>query len=267
MQTKVLFKAALPIALLFALAVIPMCASAQTCPESCQCISEAKAKEVFGAGNYQLCQRTPCGEERSPTSGATVPKYCIKSTCPRGCTCMTEERAKLLGYRPCSDRMIPCGTDPNGKPMYCFSASSPCPSQCRCLTDAQAKEMGYKELCQNQRMECGKDAYGNARFCYKVPTYTCTGDCVCLSREEAAAKGIKENCLDASGRPVVCAIIDAEKGVYKYCFKKPAEEKCRYDYELGRCTGGCADGLKCQINTIQRDPKTGKVIYAECHCK
>lgn len=54
-------------------------------------------------------------------------------------------------------------------------------------------------------------------------------------------------------------------GEYKYCFQ--TEGECRYDYEKNACVGPCPKGQVCQLNTIYRDPKTGKVIYAECHCK
>jgi hypothetical protein len=180
---------------------------------------------------------------------------------------MTEELAKEMGYSPCSDQMIPCGYDTNMKPLYCFKATTPCPPTCRCLTEAQAKEMGYDKPCQDQLIECGKDANGYPKFCYQVPVNTCPVGCVCLGKEEALAQGLMDNCLDARGNPIVCGVIDAERGMFKYCFKRPAQARCQFDYNLGKCVGDCSLGKRCQLNTISRDPKTGKVTYAECHCK
>ncbi len=206
--------------ILAALILVPWSANAQPpCQEGCQCVTEAKAKEMFGEGSYQRCQTAPCGN------------------------------------------------DPNGKPMYCFSPVIRCPPQCRCLTEAEAKGMGYDKLCQNQRIECGKDARGYPKFCYQIPVYNCPDGCTCFSKEEALAQGIRDNCLDARGNPIICAVIDAQRGLFKYCFKKPVQMKCQFDYVQEKCVGTCPAGKKCQLNTIYRDPNTGKVTRAECHCK
>jgi hypothetical protein len=46
------------------------------------------------------------------------------------------------------------------------------------------------------------------------------------------------------------------------------QSSCTYDYGKDTCIGTCAaTGNNCQLNTIYRDPATGKVTYAECHCK
>jgi len=240
----------------------PWSAFSQICPEDCQCISEAKAKEMFGEGNYQMCQKTPCGKEES-SPGVTISKFCIKA-CPKGCSCLTQEEAKQLGYQPCSDQMVSCGIDLKGIPMYCFTPALICPPGCRCLTEAEAKELGYNELCQNQRIECGR---GDAKYCFKVPAPACPTGCTCLSKEEAKAKGLTDVCRDDTGNAITCEVIDKDKGVFKYCFKLPVQRPCRYDYEQGNCVGSCPQGERCQLNSIQRDPKTGKVIFAECHCK
>ena len=48
----------------------------------------------------------------------------------------------------------------------------------------------------------------------------------------------------------------------------PAAEPCSYNYDKEACVGTCTTtGDNCQLNTIYRDPTTGKVTYAECHCK
>lgn len=268
MQIRRWFGASLLFVLLIVFALIPWSACAQNCPEGCRCLTNAQANELFGAGNFDMCQTAPCGEERSPT-GAMVLKYCYKAKCPQGCSCMTEEKAKEMGYTPCSGERISCGYDANKKPLYCFSAASPCPAECRCLTEEEARKLGYNKFCQDQRKECGKDPRGYPKFCYQIPTPVCPTGCVCVSKEEAVAKGLRDNCLDANGNPIVCGVIDAQMGLFKYCFKMPTPEpvRCKYDYNLGKCVGQCAAGKKCQLNTVYRDPKTYEVTYAECHCK
>jgi hypothetical protein len=266
MQIKKWMGAPLLVALLVALALLPWSAYAQTCPEGCQCLTDAKAKEAFGDGNYQPCQSAPCGREQSP-SGAVVSKFCFRPICPQPCTCLTAEKAKAMGYALCSGAMLPCGKDPKGNPLYCFSAPAACPPECRCLTDAQAKEMGYTNLCRNQRTECGKDAKGVVKFCYQMPVSNCPSGCICLSKEEAVAKGLSETCVDAAGNPLICGILNADRREFKYCFNRQVQEKCHYDYSLGKCVGLCQPDTKCQLNSISHDPKTGKVISAECHCK
>ena len=160
-----------------------------------------QANEIFGDGNFDMCQTAPCGEERSPT-GAMVLKYCFKAKCPQGCSCMTEEKAKEMGYTPCSGQRISCGYDANKRPLYCFSAASPCPAECRCLTEEEARKLGYNKFCGNEKKECGKDPRGYPKFCYQIPAPVCPTGCVCVSKEEALAKGLRDNCLDANGNPL-----------------------------------------------------------------
>jgi hypothetical protein len=83
-----------------------------------------------------------------------------------------------------------------------------------------------------------------------------------VSKEEAEAKGLRDNCLDANGNPIVCGVIDAQMGLFKYCFKTPEPARCQYDYRLGKCVGQCAAGKKCLLNTIYRDPKTYEVMIS-----
>jgi len=46
----------------------------------------------------------------------------------------------------------------------------------------------------------------------------CTSECECLSKDEGYALGL-EFCLDDNDVPVVCQVVDAEQGIYKYCFR------------------------------------------------
>ncbi len=264
-QTKRL-GASLLAALLIILALHSSAVYAQYCPEGCACISESNAVDQFGKGNYQLCSQEPCDKEQTAT-GNFVNKYCFKGLCPQGCTCMTDVMAKEKRYSPCSNQRISCGYDQKQNPMFCFSPTTEtaCPSGCQCLTEAQAKQMGYSALCQNQRINCGKDVYGYPKYCFQSPSYSCPTGCICLSKEEALAKKISELCLDSARNPIVCGSVE---GISKYCFKQPAApQQCRYDYSIGKCIGDCRSGTNCQLNTIYRDSKTGKVTYAECHCK
>jgi hypothetical protein len=218
MQMKGLLKLALMITILAIFPLSPWYAFSQTCPEGCQCISEENATKTFGDGNYQLCQKNPCGEERSASSGAIVPKYCINSICPRGCFCLNQYEAKHLGFEPCSNEMVSCGVDPIGIPKYCFAPAVNCSPGCLCVTEREANVFGFKEFCQNQRIECGR---GDIKYCFKVPKYDCPVGCTCLSKEEASDKGLTHMCLDQAKIPILCEVTDAEKGIAKLCYKQP----------------------------------------------
>jgi hypothetical protein len=221
MQMKELLKLALTITILAIFSLTPWCAFSQECPEGCQCISEENATKMFGEGNYQLCQKTPCGEERSASSGAIIPKYCINSICPCGCFCLNQYEAKHLGLEPCSNEMVSCGIDPIGTPEYCFAPAVNCSPGCLCVTEREANVFGLKELCQNQRIECGR---GDIKYCFKVPKYACPAGCTCLSKEEASDKGLTDMCLDQAKNPILCEVIDAEKGIVKFCYMQPDQK-------------------------------------------
>lgn len=107
-------------------------------------------------------------------------------------------------------------------------------------------------------------APANSEVCEFSFESVCPTGCTCLSKEEGYKKGL-DFCRDEKGNPIQCGVINAAQGEYKYCFK--SEGECHYDYEKGVCVGPCSKGQVCQLNTIYRDPKTGKVTYAECHCK
>jgi len=216
-RTKYLLKLVLSITLLAIFLLCPWYAFSQTCPKGCECISEEKAEKISGEGNYQLCHKTPCGEERSASSDAVVLEYCINLSCPQGCFCINQDQAKLAGVEPCSDKMVFCGADPIGTPMYCFAPAFDCPPGCLCTTETEAKLFGLRELCQNQRIECGR---GDAKYCFKVPNYACPIGCTCLNEEEASTKVLTDMCLDQAKIPIICEIVDLEKGMVKYCYKQ-----------------------------------------------
>lgn len=237
------------------------------CAQGCECLTEAEAKAKFG--QYAKCTEKACGSEQAVGAAALVPKYCFKPAapkCPAGCVCLTEEDAKKYGYERCPDQQKPCGYDQQQRPLYCYRepASTKCPAGCECLTAEQAKALGYDRFCRNEQVRCGRDESGVPKYCYAVPTGTCPAGCTCLSKEEGYKKGLAF-CRDEKGNPVRCGVISEVYGEYKYCFQTGGE--CRYDYEKNACVGPCSKGQVCQLNTIYRDPETGKVTYAECHCK
>ncbi|WP_334110132.1 copper amine oxidase N-terminal domain-containing protein [Thermodesulfitimonas autotrophica] len=142
-----------------------------------------------------------------------------------------------------------------------------CPPGCTCLTEAEAQEK-FGQYVKCSEKPCGSEqAVGAAalvpKYCFK-PVEGCPAGCTCLSKEEGYNRGL-DFCRDEKGNPVRCGVISEVYGEYKYCFQTGGE--CRYDYEKNVCVGPCPKGQVCQLNTIYRDPKTGKVTYAECHCK
>lgn len=144
-----------------------------------------------------------------------------------------------------------------------------CPPGCACLTEAEAQEkFGQYGKCSEKPCDYGQIATNEAvglvaKYCFK-PVEGCPAGCTCLSKEEGYRRGLGF-CRDERGNPIRCGVISAVYGEYKYCFR--TEGECCYDYEKGVCVGPCPKGQVCQLNTIYRDPRTGKVIYAECHCK
>jgi hypothetical protein len=83
----------------------------------------------------------------------------------------------------------------------------------------------------------------------------------------------KQTCTGTCQTGAACAIIgkktdDKTGEVFTFCGCPPQPNSCAYDYSKDACVGSCTvTGDVCQLNTIYRDPTTGKVTYAECHCK
>lgn len=50
----------------------------------------------------------------------------------------------------------------------------------------------------------------------------CPTECECLPKEEGYARGLEFR-LDENGTPILCEVINAEQGLYKYCFKTRKE--------------------------------------------
>jgi|WetSurMetagenome_2_1015567.scaffolds.fasta_scaffold00367_11 hypothetical protein len=198
--------------------LISSSAFSQTYEENCPCLSEEKANIIFGEGNYQIDRAHPCGEEQSAINDSILPKYCINSSCPQGSFCLDQEDAKKVKYEPCSNRLTICGFDSANTPMYCFSPPYRCLPGCLCLTEQEARVYGFSDLCQNQSIECGH--FKEVRYCFKVPKYACPTGCICLGQSEALAENLTKMCSDQAKKPILGEIVDAEKGLVKFCFKQ-----------------------------------------------
>ena len=137
-----------------------------TCPEGCNCISEAKAKERYGT--YTQCSAEICGKEVVPAANGvaaySVPQYCVKGgstpVCPEGCACISDEDAKLKGLTDrCDNSQTPCGfrlvagtanTAATRVPLYCYkipTTTPVCPQGCYCIQEADARlKFGPRQL-------------------------------------------------------------------------------------------------------------------------
>jgi hypothetical protein len=239
------------------------------CPQGCYCLQEAEAKLKFGPNNYTRCQADICGNDPSATTANGIPKYCFRPTitaipfgCPQGCTCTTNGTAVEKGLTFCGGKLTSCGYDANQQPLYCFNeVTSPV-----CAYDYQ------KNICTgtcDQGYTCGllaskKDATGKVVYaacgCLGQPSGQCTFDTA------------KQACTGACQNGASCAVVgkkvDEKTGEVAVTCGCPQPSSCSYNYDREACVGTCtATGNICQLNTIYRDPATGKVTYAECHCK
>jgi hypothetical protein len=245
----------------------------QVCKEGCYCVQEAEAKAKFGSGNYNRCDPNgqPCGYDQSAASANGIPKYCFRPTvtvtptpavCPQGCTCTTNGTAVEKGLSFCGGKLTSCGYNENKQPRYCFN-EVPSPT---CVYDYQ------KNVCSGtcqQGYTCGllaseKDANGKVVYaacgCTGQPTTPCTYDA-----QKNACTG---TCQTGAACSVVGKNVDEKTGATMPVCGCPPQSSCTYNYDKEACVGTCTvTGENCQLNTIYRDPTTGKVTYAECHCK
>ena len=241
----------------------------QVCPQGCYCLQEPEARLKFGPGNYTRCTSDICGYDPSATTANGIPKYCFKPTttptppvCPQGCTCTTNTTAVEKGLSFCGGKMTACGYNTNQEPLYCFG-QVPLPT---CVYDYQKNvctgtcQLGYTcGLLASEKDATGKVTYGvcgctgqPATACaYDYQKNVCTGTC----QSGAACSVVGKNVDEKTGETtVVCGC--------------PQQSSCTYNYDKDACVGSCTTtGDTCQLNTIYRDPTTGKVTYAECHCK
>ncbi|MDD1664327.1 MAG: hypothetical protein LUQ32_03145, partial [Methanomicrobiales archaeon] len=150
------------------------------CPASCDCITDAEAKNLGSAG-YCGGKQSTCGYGQTLT--AVIPKYCYEkpvtpvppATCPASCVCITPATAKDKGYTSlCGNQQTVCSYDPSQSPMYCYqipvttTIAPACPANCACLAPAAAKDKGYTSFCGNQQGVCGYDQSQSPMYCYSI---------------------------------------------------------------------------------------------------
>lgn len=246
------------------------------CPDGCYCMNEAEAKAKLTT--YTRCSEKTCGYDQPYTSANGVPRYCFKPVteitvtptpsqcgggmlCPKGCTCISEECGKQMGYQPCHGGKALCGYDLNKMPLYCFE-KVPTPS---CLYDYQ------KNACTGTCPQGGvcKLAASSTDATGKIDYAIC--DCGGQPKDQCSFDKEKQVCTGTCQNGAGCAIIGKEvnsaTGEAKVICGCPGAG-CTFDYGKDACVGTCqGTGQVCQLNTIYRDPGTGKVTFAECHCK
>lgn len=242
--------------------------SQPVCPSGCDCLTLAEAKEKLG--DYKLCTEKPCDyvQQAAATTAnaASVPKYCVQKitaepACAKGCTCLPKEEGTKLGYPYCRGTATVCRYE-NNVPLYCFE-QVPNPA---CVYDYQKNTC--TGTCQ-QGYSCGliassKDQSGKVEYavcdCTGPPSTPCAYD-----KEKNTCTG---TCKDGSGCAIIGKKVDAATGAADIVCGCPEPTVCTFDYSKDACAGTCtATGDICQLNTIYRDPSTGKTTYAECHCK
>lgn len=230
------------------------------CPEGCTCTTNATAVEkglTFCGGKL-----TSCGYNENKQ-----PLYCFvgpgsSPTCPQGCLCTTDEIAKEKGLTTCRGTRTSCGYNENKQPLYCFE-QVPSPT---CVYDYQ------KNVCAGtcqQGYACGllaseKDATGKVTYA----VCGCTGQPTTVCAYDAQKNACTGTCQTGAACAIVGKKVDEKTGETTVVCGCPQSSSCTYNYDKNACVGSCTvTGEACQLNTIYRDPTTGKVTYAECHCK
>jgi hypothetical protein len=239
------------------------------CPQGCSCLQEADAQLKFGPNNYIRCQADICGYDPSATTANGIPKYCFRLTvmptssgCPAGCTCTTNATAGEKGLAFCGGKLISCGYDENKQSRYCFQ-EFPSPT---CVYDYQ------KNVCSGtctQGYTCGllaseKDTTGKVTY----GVCGCTGQPATICAFDTQKNACTGTCQSGAACSVVGKNVDEKTGMASAVCGCPQQSTCSYNYEKDACAGTCTvTGENCQLNTIYRDPTSGKVTYGECHCK
>ena len=239
------------------------------CPQGCYCLQEADAKLKFGPDNYTRCSSDICGTDPSATTANGIPKYCFKPTvtptspvCPQGCTCITNATGVEKGLTFCGGKVTLCGYNENKVALHCFNeASTPA-----CVYDYQKNvcsgtcDQGYTcELAASKKDASGKVVYAACR---------CTGQPATPCAFDAQKNACTGTCQTGAACSVVGKSVDEKTGATTPVCGCPQQSACVYDYSKEACTGSCTGkGENCQLNTIYRDPASGKVTFAECHCK
>ena len=247
----------------------------QVCLQGCYCVQEEEARLKFGPNNYTRCSSDICGYDPSATTANGIPRYCFKPTvsairvmptqapCPQGCSCMTDEAAKEKGLTSCRGASTICSlSEPARQVFYCFE-QVPSPT---CVYDYQ------KNACSGtcpQGYTCGllaseKDATGKVTY----GVCGCTGQPATICAFDAQKNTCTGSCQSGAACSIVGKNVDEKTGAVSVVCGCPQQSTCSYNYEKDACVGTCTvTGENCQLNTIYRDPTSGKVTYGECHCK
>jgi len=272
------------------------------CPAGCICLNEADAKVKFN-GAYERCSNTACGNDQTSASVST--RSCFRAVlspaptgdtvplvCPDGCGCMSDEEGQQMGYSYCNGVQKVCGyqfwtgsTIPTsgGRPLYCYGQGSPstsCGGGCECMSEAAAiQKLGTYQFCSNA--VCGYEhsaTTGTISTTSNAPVATASIPQYCLKKADVPvnAPGCsynmeKKTCTGSCTGNTGCIVGSTEKNVTTgeetpICKCQPGS--CYFDYSLDTCVGSCpSTGQVCQVNTMSKDPQTGKTLYADCHCK
>ena len=96
----------------------------------------------------------------------------------------------------------------------------------------------------------------------------CTGQPATTCAFDTQKNSCTGTCQSGAACSVVGKNVDEKTGVVSVVCGCPQQSTCSYNYEKDACVGTCTvTGENCQLNTIYRDPTSGKVTYGECHCK
>jgi hypothetical protein len=228
------------------------------CPQGCVCTTD----EIAKLKGLTPCrgQRTSCGynsdkqplycfeQVPSPTCVYDYQKNACTGTCPEGYTCgLLASRQDATGkveYAVCG-----CTGQPTGQCTF-DKEKQTCTGTCQ--SGATCAIVGKKvdDKTGEVYVVCGCPKPSTGQCAYDREKQACTGTC-----DNGAACAVTGKKTDDAGN------------VYVFC-GCPQPSSCSYDYSKEACVGTCtATGDICQLNTIYRDPTTGKVTYAECHCK
>lgn len=229
------------------------------CPQGCVCTTDEIAKikgltpcrgEKKSCGSTSDKQPLYCFEQvPSPTCAYDYQKNACTGTCPQGYTCdllaSKKDATGKVDYAVCG-----CPGQPSGQCVF-DKEKNACTGSCQNGGTCAIAGKKVDDRTGEVFVVCG---------CPPPVTDLCTYD-----KEKQACTG---TCQNGAACAVIGRKTDDAGTVYVFCGCPPQPSSCSYDYGKDACVGTCTrTGDTCQLNTIYRDPASGKVTYAECHCK
>jgi hypothetical protein len=230
------------------------------CPQGCVCTTD----EIAKIKGLTPCRgtRTSCGYDEkkqplycfeqvpSPTCVYDYQKNVCTGSCPQGYTCgvlaSKKDATGKIDYAVCG-----CTGQPTGQCTF-DKEKNACAGACQNGLSCTVVGKNVDEKTGEVSVTCGCPPPSSEQCTFDKEKQTCTGTC----QSGAACAIIGKKTDDKTGE------------VYVFCGCPPQQGSCSYDYSKEACAGTCTvTGDNCQLNTIYRDPTTGKVTYAECHCK